>query len=233
MAAELHEATPQNTLLRLVAGLAGATLLSSTLTHTPPAYGAAAKVLPFNDLTRLKYGLREIEYLVNNWDEKTTYCNFGEFQRELLTVENKQKLMKAAAETGLLDYDKSATMNVLCRKDPEVVRGFLGLTADNTLLNQADALMKSQAAIERVDADSLDEYIDTVETFTRAISAADTLSYEARTDYASQHTDAKEVVMQDAQNPINGNKNYLAQTKDSVVVMRDSLRTIVRLLNIQ
>ena len=83
----------------------------------------AVEQVDFNDLTRLKRGLREIDYLLSHWNEKTLYCNFGEFQRELLQNKNKGKLLVAAAETGLLDYDKSATMNVVCKKDPEVVRG--------------------------------------------------------------------------------------------------------------
>lgn len=99
---------------------------SSILFPNSIVYASEAKVMDFNDINRLKYGLREINYLLDNWDEKTTYCNFGEFQNDLLIPENKLKLLKAAAETGLLDYDKSATMNVLCRKDPQVVRGFLG-----------------------------------------------------------------------------------------------------------
>lgn len=75
-----------------------------------------------NDLNRLKLGLREVNYLIDNWDEKTTYCNFGEFQRELLLPENKGKLLDAAKEFSLWDYDKTKTMNVMCKRDPQVVR---------------------------------------------------------------------------------------------------------------
>lgn len=92
------------------------------------AYAREAKTMRSDDLNRLKYGLKEVNFLLDHWEEKTTYCNYGELQRELLSPENKEKLLEAAALTGLLDYDKSATMNVMCRKDPQVVRGFLGLT---------------------------------------------------------------------------------------------------------
>lgn len=206
-------------------------MMPATVVHAAPA-----KVLDFNDISRLKYGLREVEYLIDNWDEKTTYCNFGEFQRELLLPENKEKLMKAAAETGLLDYDKSKTMNVMCRKDPEVVRGLLGLTPENTLLNQAEVLMKKPAVIDRVDPENIDEYIDTVERYTTSVAAADGLAYQARTDYASQMTDSKEKVMAASASVSDGkqdNQNYLAQAKDNVVIVRDSLRYIVSQLHIQ
>jgi hypothetical protein len=96
------------------------------------AYAREAKTMRSDDLNRLKYGLKEVNFLLDHWEEKTTYCNYGELQRELLSPENKEKLLEAAALTGLLDYDKSATMNVMCRKDPQVVRGFLGLTGTST-----------------------------------------------------------------------------------------------------
>lgn len=90
---------------------------------TPSVSNAAQQVeVSPNDLNRLKLGLREINYLIDNWDEKTTYCNFGEFQRELLLPENKGKLLDAAKEFSLWDYDKSKTMNVMCKRDPQVVR---------------------------------------------------------------------------------------------------------------
>ena len=96
------------------------------------AYAREAKTMRSDDLNRLKYGLKEVNFLLDHWEEKTTYCNYGELQRELLSPENKEKLLEAAALTGLLDYDKSATMNVMCRKDPQVVRGFLGLTGKSS-----------------------------------------------------------------------------------------------------
>ena len=45
------------------------------------------------DLDRLKQGEKQIDYLLNNWRKKTTYCNFGEFNNELLDPANKKKLM--------------------------------------------------------------------------------------------------------------------------------------------
>ena len=90
---------------------------------TPSASHAAQQIeVSPNDLNRLKLGLREVNYLIENWDEKTTYCNFGEFQRELLLPENKGKLLDAAKEFSLWDYDKTKTMNVMCKRDPQVVR---------------------------------------------------------------------------------------------------------------
>jgi len=208
---------------------------------------AAEVVIQFDDVSRLKRGLREVTYLLDHWEEKTLYCNFGEFQRELLTVKNKDKLIVAAAETGLLDYDKSATMNVVCRRDPEVVRAFLGFSPNNNpTLTRAEILMKKPAVVERIDPDDLESYFDAVERYTEAISSVDSLSYQARSDYRSMETSTREEATaeritrkqsKDGNNinnndnkettKPNGKKDYLAQTKDSVEVARDALQLVV------
>lgn len=105
----------------IAAGLMVPTLAFNQITPSVSYAAQQVEVSP-NDLNRLKLGLREINYLIDNWDEKTTYCNFGEFQRELLLPENKGKLLDAAKEFSLWDYDKSKTMNVMCKRDPQVVR---------------------------------------------------------------------------------------------------------------
>ena len=74
------------------------------------------------DLSRLRKGNKELQFLLENWDKKTTYCNFGEFQNELLNPAKKEQLLIEAAAGGLLDYDKSATMKIMCKRDPQVRR---------------------------------------------------------------------------------------------------------------
>ena len=80
---------------------------------TTPSQSAQTTEYDPNDINRLKKGLNQLNFLLEHWNEKTLYCNFGEFQRELLSPENKEKLMASAKETSLWDYDKSKTMNVM------------------------------------------------------------------------------------------------------------------------
>jgi hypothetical protein len=189
-----------------------------------PVYAAAASVVDPTDVKRFKLGLREVNYLLDHWEEKTEYCNFGEFQRELLLPENKEKLKAAAAKGALWDYDKSETMNIMCKKDPQVVRGFLGLTQDNLVLNRADSLMRKPATLDLLaDEETVDEYFEAVDKFTLAVSEVDTLSYNARTDFASTETAKK------GESESTGT-DYLAQSKVSVTKARDALATVVRLL---
>lgn len=182
-----------------------------------------------NELSRLKNGLKQLNYLLSHWEEKTSYCNFGEFQRELLLPENKEKLMKAAAEGGLLDYDKSATMNVMCRQDPEMVRAFVGLKEDNPTLRNAETLLRKPTTLQQIDSDSLDMYIDAVEAYAQAIAEVGSLTYEARTDFLSQETNSKEAL---AAQRAEGRSNYLEQSRYAVIAARDALQSIVNMLHL-
>jgi hypothetical protein len=87
--------------------------------------------------------------------------------------------------------------------------------------------MKQPSVLERVDSDAFDMYLEAIETYTQAVAAADGLAYTARTDYASQEVKSKE----DSLKP-SGKKDYLSQSKDSVIIVRDSLRYIVEQLHI-
>ena len=191
------------------------------------AYGKQQIDVDPNDLSRLQRGLKEITYLLDHWDEKTIYCNFGEFKRELLLPENKAELMKAAASTGLLDYDKSATMNIMCRSNPEVVRAFLGLTQENLLLAKAEDLMRKPSSISRVDEDSLEDYLSAVEDFSVAVSNVNSLGYIARTDFGSTETQTLEQIRS------GGGSDKLKQTKNNVVEARNNLAKVVELLHLE
>jgi hypothetical protein len=227
---------------------------SGIIARVPIAIAVQGEVST-NDLSRLKKGLREVNYLLDNWEEKTTYCNFGEAQRDMMKTENKKELLKLAAETGLLDYDKSATMNIVCRRDPQVVRAFMGLTDDNLLLKRADILMKKPSTLDRIDPDLLDHYVEEVEKYSQAVATVDSIAYAARSDYASTETTiasaesaAKKVggksskralsfssleeSSNDASSIATAKKDYLAQSKDAVVIARDALSGIVKDLDL-
>ena len=194
----------------------------------PDVSAASSPDVVFSDVTRLKRGLRELSYLVDNWEAKTTYCNFGEFKMDLLSAKNKDLLIDAAKNSGLLD--KSKTMNVMCKRDPEVVRAFLGKTPENLVLQKADVLMKSPDSLELVEPDRIDEYIDAVEKFSTTLSAADSLAYNARQDHDS--TESFPVGPFSDVGSSKSSSRYLDQTRDLVVQVRDSLAKIVDMLGI-
>lgn len=175
---------------------------------------------------KLKQGYKEVTYLINNWDEKTTYCNFGDFKRDLLKKENKEKLLIAAAETGILDYDKSATMVMMCKKDPMMVRALLGLTNDNKSLIKAEDFMRKPTTVSKVDPDFIEEYFAAVDSFSQAISEIDSLTYEARFDFGSVENSMI------GQDNVASTNDYLQQSKLSTIHAKESLEKILTYLNI-
>ena len=210
----------------------GTILISNALIGTfqlsreiPSALAVAQVKFDFDDVNRLKRGLQEINFLLDNFEAKTTYCNFGEFKMELMDARNKEGLIDAARDSGLLD--KTKTMNVMCKRDPEVVRAFLGLTSENKLLEKSERLMKSPKVVDLVDADYVDEYFEAVDIFTTELAAADALAYNARQDNDSQNT-----FKLGASTSLGTGSRYLDQSKESVTRLRDELEKIVGYLGI-
>lgn len=173
--------------------------------------------------------------MLENWDKKTTYCNFGEFQNELLNPAKKEQLLIEAAAGGLLDYDKSATMKIMCKRDPQMVRAFAGLTNENVNLQKAEVLMKRPSSLDRVSDEDMDRYQEQVEEFTQSVSEVDLVTYAARTDYGSTETRSREdeqKAIKDQKEGV-GKKDYMAQSRDSVLKMSKSLDQIVDMLHIE
>ena len=83
--------------------------------------------------------------------------------------------------------------------------------------------------MDRLDADHIESYMEAVDRYTTAIASIDGLAYEARTDFASRETSGKSQINQ----PSDSNKkDYLNQSKDSVIIARDALVYIIEELNI-
>lgn len=99
---------------------------------------------------------------------------------------------------------------------------------DNLVLNKAELLMKKPSTLELIDSDDIDTYIDQVDVYTQAISAIDVLSYQARSDFYSQETNSKDTIeLNDKNNNEKNKKDYLALTRDNVIIARDALTYIV------
>ena len=88
-------------------------------------------------------------------------------------------------------------------------------------------LMKKASTIDLVDPDNIDDYFEAVETYVQAIATADSLAYQARSDFASTETVTKAFGKQ----AINiGKDDYLSQSKRAVIIVRDQLKKIVTAL---
>ena len=103
---------------------------------------------------------------------------------------------------------------------------------ENPTLANAVKLMQSEVALDRVleaGAVEVDLYIAAVDSYSKALSEIDLLSYSARTDYSSTETQTLEEAKrtyEQAEQGI-GKRTYLVQCRDSVEALSKSLDTIV------
>ena len=181
------------------------------------------------ELSRLKIGYNQLRILLRDWDERTNYCVFGEIKKELLSADNKQELIEEAKFGSTLDKNP-ATVNIKCKRDPEVVRQFLGLGNEPvaSYLKNAELLLKKPSTLELVDPDNIDKYFDALENFSQSMAAADGLSYAARTDYSSTENTTKG----DTSMKGSSKEDYLAKTKTAVANVLANLNIIVDILKL-
>jgi len=206
-----------------------ASLLPSLVIGVQCVFAAPATVVDANDLNRLRLGLREVSYLVDHWEEKTTYCNFGELTNDLLAVDNKEKLYEEAKKGSLWEKSES-TMNIKCKRDPQVVRAFVGLTDDNLLLRGVDRLLHKPSTLDRLGEDDQERYEADADAYLSALGEVDQLSYAARTDHDSTETFSKadgRSIRSEA------GTDYLSQTKVAVGKLRDALSGLIKDLQLE
>ena len=200
-----------------------------TYMTTTMAVAADTTTTDANQIKRLKVGYNQLSYLVRNWDEKTNYCVFGEIKRELLSDDNKYELIESAKFGSTLDKNP-ATVNIKCKRDPQVVREFLGLGNEPVALalKNAEALMRKPSTLQLVDPDDIDRYIEAIEKYSINVAAADGLSYAARTDYSSTENATKGDISLKG----SSKEDYLSKSKQAVEVIVTNLKTIVDILKL-
>jgi hypothetical protein len=95
------------------------------------------------------------------------------------------------------------------------------------LITDESVLMKKPSTIDLVDPDNIDDYFEAIETYVQAIATADSLAYQAHSDFASTETVSKGY----AKEAINSGKDdYLSQSKRAVIIVRDQLKKVVTAL---
>ena len=212
---------------RVGRALAGASL-ASALSAASPSFATPLPVDP-NDPVRLARGLKEVNYLLKNWEAKTTLCNYGEIKKELLENGNEEELYAAAKKGSLWDKGEE-TMNVMCKRDPEVVRAFVGLTNENLVLKNAEKLMRKPDVLDRVSADDVEAYEENVDAYILAVSEVDQLAYAARTDHDSTETFSKAQGGQSLK--AEAGSDYLGQSRLAVIKVQKALEGIVTELHL-
>mmetsp|Transcript_20235 Transcript_20235/g.64645 ORF Transcript_20235/g.64645 Transcript_20235/m.64645 type:complete len:217 (-) Transcript_20235:175-825(-) len=134
------------------------------------------------EVERLRSADGLIRKLKSHWQDLTIDCRYGEMRRELLSAENKERLLAEASSTS-----KSGTTVTVCKSSGVQVRKVLGTTAESSL-SRMGALLERPALLQRVPEDSLEAYQAASEQLQQALAAADGAAYLAGNDYSAQTT---------------------------------------------
>ena len=155
---------------------------SAGLMATAAAPTAALAAQNVNDAARLQKGLKEVQYLLDNWDKETTDPNSGE-------------------------------------RSPDRVRFFLGLRTTDHPLFQSDKLI---AALQKQLPDDVDfeEWIEAVEGWNSHLNKVNELAYTSSFGEYNPGGGKEQV------------KKYLDLAQAEVVLSRDSLQTMIKLLQL-
>jgi hypothetical protein len=77
------------------------------------------------DMLKLKVGLKGLNYLLDNFDNETTQCNYAQLDRALLAQDKKSELLEAATTNALFDKDNKY-MIIKCKRNPSGIKQYLG-----------------------------------------------------------------------------------------------------------
>jgi hypothetical protein len=231
--------------------LAGASTSIASISVAP---ALAAPDSSSADTLKLRQGLGQLTFLLDNWVEATTNCKYAEVNKELLSVENKEELLDAAAKSVL--FDKGKTSRTLCKRDAEALRFIMAVGSSknsksgppamfaqkgmyasvngaSSLSSGPQPLLNADSAIQRgftrlQDENAQDEYLVAMEAFSAAKSALSAASYASGVaDYSSV------VSAQDTSGDGEDggtDTSFLESSRVSAVAAQKALTTIVRLL---
>jgi hypothetical protein len=174
-----------------------------------------------DEINMLKDGSEALGSLLDNWERATVDCTYADVPRDLLEAKNKELLLEKAKISAL--FDKSASV-VSCRKNPRIVRDYLGATGKGPLVNAEKRFLKRDVA-DRVDPDLLDEYYAQVEFFTQEMAKASAASYTAGiSDLDSINTFAK------GEEGATGDSASLEQARKAIIEAKGAMDKAIHIL---
>ena len=174
-----------------------------------------------DEIQMLRDGSEALGSLLDNWEKATVDCTYADVPRDLLEAKNKELLLEKAKISAL--FDKSASV-VSCRKNPRIVREYLGATGKGPLVGAGKRFLKRSVA-DKVDPDSLDEYYAMVEIFEQEMAKASAASYTAgMSDLDSINTFAK------GEEGATGDSASLEQARRAITEAKAAMDKAIRIL---
>lgn len=176
----------------------------TTTTLSPPLRPALAleKAPSTDELNRLSLGLARVEYLLEHWDELTTVCN------------------GVSAGGDLEDKQVARTQNqARCYKTPLKVQQYIGASSTLDPLFRADKLLIRAAPLV-ADPDK-DAYNDAIDAFITKQQISSTMAYTSSWSGIENPNGSVDQI-----------ESNLLEAKREVLATQETLRTIVKLLNL-
>lgn len=176
---------------------------------------------PSNDDTsdpvvNIKAARETLQILLSNWEKAVIDCTFADVPRELLEQRNKEELLEKASTFAL--FDKSVSVET-CRTTNKTVRQYLGASGIGPVVGVEKQL---KLALDRVKADSLDEYVMEIERIEQNLSKARSLSYTAgMADFNSVNNFEKDQIK-----AVLADDSNLEQARRSIEQIVESLKKI-------
>uniref|UniRef100_A0A7S2Y1T1 Uncharacterized protein n=1 Tax=Entomoneis paludosa TaxID=265537 RepID=A0A7S2Y1T1_9STRA len=159
--------------------------------------------------------------LLENWERAVIDCTYADVPRELLEQRNKELLLEKAATSAL--FDKSASVTS-CKTTNRVVRDYIGATGKGPVVGLEKKL---RSALDLVDPDNLDDFVQIMENVEQALAKAKSLSYTAGVaDFAAVNNfkEAEKGLM------LSSDSN-LEQARQSIAVVVEGLDKVLPLIS--
>lgn len=166
-----------------------------------------------------------LQILLKNWERAVVDCTYADVPRELLQQENKELLLEKASTFALFDKSVSVTS---CKTVVSTVREYLGHTGVGPVAGLETSLKRAlrlALEIDRMDTETMDQLVQTVEDVQRELTRADSLSYSARRDFSSMNNFDPEETANVLQQEGN-----LALCKAAIQAAVDRLQQLLKLL---
>ena len=86
-----------------------------------PLRAAAEADALTKDVLKLRVGLKGLNFVLDNWEDETTKCNYAQLDRALLAKDKKEELLEAATTNALFDKDNKY-MIIKCKRNPGAIK---------------------------------------------------------------------------------------------------------------
>lgn len=86
-----------------------------------PLRAAAEADALTKDVLKLRVGLKGLNFVLENWEDETTKCNYAQLDRALLARDKKEELLEAATTNALFDKDNKY-MIIKCKRNPGAIK---------------------------------------------------------------------------------------------------------------